>query len=208
MISRIFAATLVEDSVAGYRRWEGEFVLLFNNFIEYYLTSAPFCVDLTAGEETNTSKADDKGDNSNINLSQYPDLADFTRLNADDDVGGGGLAGCYYLHPEDYDDNDHDDDDNDVGIWGIGGGTTTTSVNIRVVLRCLASVEQRELDRLVVSELHCAANFYVHTLLMDIERHLPSLGDGNDWPHVNKCYNKNDDDENVDRKDAGNGGGG
>ncbi|KAL3816000.1 hypothetical protein ACHAXA_010660 [Cyclostephanos tholiformis] len=85
---------------------------------------------------------------------------------------------------------------------GTGGGTTTTSVDLRVISCCLASAEQREFDRLVASELCRAADFYVHMLLVDIEHHLPSSGDGNDWRHVNECYNENDDDdENVDGKD-------
>ncbi len=82
-----------------------------------------------------------------------------------------------------------------------------TSVDVRVVSSRLASVEQREIDHLVASELHRAADFYAHTLLVDVKRHLPSSGDGNDGRRVNECYNKNDDYENVDGKDAGNGGG-
>ncbi|KAL3815977.1 hypothetical protein ACHAXA_005186 [Cyclostephanos tholiformis] len=62
--------------------------------------------------------------------------------------------------------------------------------------------EQREFDRLVASELCRAADFYVHTLLVDVEHHLPSLGDGNNGCHVNERYNENDDDDvNVDGKD-------
>jgi hypothetical protein len=66
--------------------------------------SAPCCVNLTTCEETDTSETDNEGDNSYIDPSQYPDLVEFARPNADNDVGGGGLAGCYHLHCEDYND--------------------------------------------------------------------------------------------------------
>ncbi len=128
----------LKDSVAGYRRQEGEFVLSFNYFIEYYLTSAPCCVDLTTGKETNTS-----------NLSRYLDLVKFTRPNADNDVGGGGLARCYHLHCEDYDDEDHDDDDDDNGIRGIGGGTTTTASTYE--LSCIILLVQSRGSLIVLS---------------------------------------------------------
>ena len=52
----------LEDSVAGYRRREGKFVSSFTYFIDYYLTSAACRVDLTAGEETDTSEADNDDD--------------------------------------------------------------------------------------------------------------------------------------------------
>jgi hypothetical protein len=52
----------LEDRVAGYRRREGEFFLSFNYFIDYYLTSTACRVDLTAGDETDTSEADNEGD--------------------------------------------------------------------------------------------------------------------------------------------------